>query len=305
MQHALGFLHEQRIDRRVGEDARRDEAVRPAIDIERRAKLGDVPFRKRRGRAAKKQRFERLRGGVDEDRAGRREDARQLLAELFAKLVVEICKRLVEEHEIGALHDRARERRALLLSAGKLQRAAQEKRFELHQRRSLGDALLDLRLGGTGNAKRRSDVLVDGEVRVVDELLIDHRDRAGLQRRSGHVLAVEDDAPFGRPIEPGHQAHQAGLPRKGRPEQDIERSALEGQRHMVDVRLAVDALRDVVELERHGAPPTAAIGERAEAPFVCIQSSRRAAPTLSILSPSFERRQSTSSAVRAHSCAIR
>ena len=86
------------------------------------------PLRERRGRAAEKQRLERLGGRVDEDRAGGGEDARQLLAQLLAELVVEVGERLVEEHEVGLLDDGARERGALLLAAGELQRLAVEQR---------------------------------------------------------------------------------------------------------------------------------------------------------------------------------
>jgi hypothetical protein len=39
-------------------------------------------------------------------------------------LVVEIGERLVQQHQIGALDQRARDRGALLLSAGQLQRGA-------------------------------------------------------------------------------------------------------------------------------------------------------------------------------------
>ncbi len=107
------------------------------------------PLRERRGRAPEKQRFERLGGRIDEDRAGRGEDARQLFAQLLAELVVEVRERLVEEHEVGALHDGARQRCALLLAAGKLERAARKQRLELHQRRGLAHAPIDLRLAAT------------------------------------------------------------------------------------------------------------------------------------------------------------
>ena len=85
--------------------------------------------------AAEQQRLGGLGGRVDEDRAGRLEDARQLGAQLLAQLVVEIGERLVEQHQVGALDQRARDRGALLLAAGQLQRRAVEIGLELQQPR--------------------------------------------------------------------------------------------------------------------------------------------------------------------------
>ena len=92
------------------------------------------PLRQRRGVAAEQQRLERLGRRIDEDRAGRGEDPRQLLAQFLAQLVVEIGERLVEQHEVGVLDDGARQRRALLLAAGKLERRAVEQGVSFEQR---------------------------------------------------------------------------------------------------------------------------------------------------------------------------
>ena len=91
------------------------------------------PSAQRRGVAAEQQRLGRLGGGIDEDRAGRGEDARQLLAQFLAQLVVEIGERLVEQHELGALDQRAGDGGALLLAAGEFERRAVEKRLELQE----------------------------------------------------------------------------------------------------------------------------------------------------------------------------
>ena len=87
--------------------------------------------------AAEQQRFRRLGGGIDEDRAGGLEDARQFGAQFLAQLVVEIGERLVEQHQIGVLDQRAGDRGALLLAAGELQRRALQIRLELQQRARL------------------------------------------------------------------------------------------------------------------------------------------------------------------------
>ena len=68
----------------------------------------------------------------------------QLLAQLLAQLVVEIGERLVEQHELGALDERAGNRRALLLPAGELERRAIEMRLEPQEPRGLSNPALDL-----------------------------------------------------------------------------------------------------------------------------------------------------------------
>ena len=299
------LLHCEDVDRRIGEDARRLETVRPAVDIDGLAELRHAALRERCGRAAEKQCLQRLRRRVDEDRAGGGEDARQLLAQLLAELVVEVGERLVEEHEIRLLGDGAGEGGALLLAAGKLERLAIEQRRQLQKRRGLSHAPVEVGLLRAGNAQRRGDVLVDGEVRVVDELLIDHGHRTLAHGNAGHILAVEEDAAFGRHVEPGHQPHDAGFAGERGSEQDVQRAVREGERHVVDVRLVAHALRHVAELERHRAAPAITTGSAAAASEFRIHSSRRAASLWLTRRPSLERRQSTSSAVRAHSCSAR
>ena len=100
------------------------------------------------GAAAEQQRLGGLGRGIDEDRAGRLEDARQLGAQFLAQLVVEIGQRLVEQHQIGALHQRARDRGALLLAAGQLQRRAVEIGLELQQLRGLAARALSISARG-------------------------------------------------------------------------------------------------------------------------------------------------------------
>ena len=70
--------------------------------------------------AAEQQRFRGFGGGIDENAARRPEDTRQFLAQFFAQLIVEIRQGLIHQHQIGPFHQRAGNRRALLLTAGKL-----------------------------------------------------------------------------------------------------------------------------------------------------------------------------------------
>src|ERR1700752_1904449 len=101
-----------------------------AIDLRGLTRLQDLALPHANRATAKQQCLRGLSSRIDKDRARRLEDARQLGAQLLAELVVEIGQGLVEQHEVGALDQRAGNRSALLLAAGELQRRARQIRLE-------------------------------------------------------------------------------------------------------------------------------------------------------------------------------
>jgi len=107
------------------------------VDGRRLAELRDPSFIYRRRVAAEQQRFGRLRGRVDHGAVAIGEKPRQLVAQALAELVIEVCERFVEEHQVGVLHQGTGECGALLLAAGQLARAAVQERVEPQE---LGDA---------------------------------------------------------------------------------------------------------------------------------------------------------------------
>ena len=74
-------------------------------------------------------------------------------------------------------------------------------------------------------------------------------------RRSGHVLAIEQNAAGGRQLEPGDHAQRRGLAAAGRPQHDEERA-------VIDVKFepctAVNSPNDLCRFStrdlRHAAP---------------------------------------------------
>ena len=242
------------VDRRIGEHPRRQQALRPAIDVRGRPVLHDAAFVHQRGMAAEQQGLDRLGGGIDHRAVAAGEQLRQLVAQLLAQLVVEIGERLVEQHEIGVLDERPGDRGALLLAAGQLVRHAPQHRRDAHQLGDPGDPVVELALRHPGDPQGRGDVLVDREVRVVDELLIDHRDVALLHRHVGHFRALEPDLARGRLVDAGHQLHQGGLARQRRAQQDVEALLREHEIGLVDVGLGADPLGELSQFESHGPP---------------------------------------------------
>jgi ABC-type branched-subunit amino acid transport system ATPase component len=111
------------------------------------------------------------------------------------------------------------------------------------------DTTVDLAGRQPGDEKRRGDVLVDGEIRVVDELLVDHRYVALLDGNAGNVAAAEPDLAAGRAIEAGDQLHQGRLAGERRAEERVEAAGLEGQAGRVDVHVRAYPLGDVFQLK--------------------------------------------------------
>ena len=237
-----GLGNRQEVHRWIREHPRRGGIHRLAVDRRGRAELGDATFGQGGDIAAQQKRFLGFRGGVDKDRAGSFENFRNLDPQLFAQLVVEVGQRLIEQHQTGILDQRPRQRTALLLTTRQFQRLALQHRGELHQLRGFAHAGVDLGLVHAHQLHRRGDVVIHAHRRVVDELLIHHRDLAILNPLSGHILIVPEDLPRGGRIKPGHQPHQRCLARQGRPKQHIHRAFFQRQIRRVDMGLPLDGL---------------------------------------------------------------
>lgn len=256
------------VQRRIGEDAGGGEVGRTAVDIDRRPELGDPALVQRRRVAAKQERLRRFGGRIDEDRAGLSEDLRQFLTQFLAQLVIEVGKRLVHQHEAGILDERACKRRALLLAAGQVERRAVEIGSQLQKLGRLAHLAVD---GGSAlarNAHRRSDVFINRQCRIVDELLVDHGDIALLHRHAGDIGAVEMDGASGRAVEPGHQPHQRRLARQRRPEQDVQRAALEDQIGRIDVIVRAHHLGGVSQFQHSDSRASTQRGPHAAYPAI-------------------------------------
>ena len=248
-----------------------------------------------------KQGFRRLRRRVDQNGAGLGEYARQFLAQFLAQLVVEVGERLVEQNQSRALDEGARNGGALLLAAGELRGQALQKIVEPQQTRRFAHARVDLGAPDARDPKRGGDVLEDRERGIVDELLIDHRNGAAADRNVGDVHAAFDQPARGRPVQSGHETHERGLSRQRRAQQDVHRALVERQRNVVDDGFRADRERNMFKNERHStlAPFRSAVCGRA-----CKARDRRRDPGSrppDIRNPSFERRQTTSAALIAHS----
>ena len=111
--------HIRRADE-VGDEAR----SRPLIDIVRHADLDDLAVVEHGHAIGHRQGFALVVGDEDEGDAELLLQRLQFLLHLLAELEVERAERLVEQQHLRPVDQRAGERHALALAAGKLRRAA-------------------------------------------------------------------------------------------------------------------------------------------------------------------------------------
>ena len=176
-------------------------------------------------------------------------------AQLLADLGVERAERLVEQEHFGPVRECAGDRDALLLAARELGRQALVhalERDELQELRAAGHAL------GAADApdpQREFDVVRDAHVAEQRVVLEHEADAAVAGRDPGDVPAVQRDAAVVHLDEAGDGAQQGALAAAGGPEQDQELALLDLQRDVVDDRMRLIPLGDLVERDGHAAKP--------------------------------------------------
>ena len=171
---------------------------------------------------------------VDEGRTELVLDSLQLQLHLLAQLHVECSERLVEQERSRPVDERACERDTLLLAAGELARAATLQPFELDDPQHLVDAIFVLSLWNVLHLEPERDVVVDRHVREQGVLLEDHVDRSAVRGQRCAVLALQQDPPFVRHLEPGDHPQGRGLAAAAGAEQREELSLEDRERHVAN-----------------------------------------------------------------------
>jgi hypothetical protein len=171
---------------------------------------------------------------------------------LLAELQVERAQGLVEEQHGRAVHERARERDALLLAAGELGGAPLRLSGEAHALELLAHAPADLGLVHLLALEPERDVLLDAPVREQRVALEDGVRRALEGREARHVVAVEQDAALGGLLEARDHAQRGGLPAPRRPEHREELAARDVEIHLAHGCEVAEALGDALEPDARG-----------------------------------------------------
>ncbi len=194
---------------------------------------------------------------VDERRAQLVLDTLELQLHLLAELHVERAERLVEQECRGAVHERAGEGHALLLTARQLRRLALVVPGKPDQVEHLADPAAPFVLRDLLELQAVRDVLAHRHVREQRVVLEAHVDLALVGRDADHICATQQDRPGVGLLEAGDHPHRRGLAAARRAEQgdelalgDLERDVVDGAHVPEGLRHALDADRGPV-VHRH------------------------------------------------------
>ena len=185
-------------------------------------------------RSDERQRFLAIMGDVDRGDADALLQRAQLVPQLQPHLVVEVRHRLVEQQQVRVDRQRAAERDALALAAGKLRHRPRPEAFELQQLQHVGDAVGDRGLRPAAHAQTIGDIVGDVHVRPQRIGLEHHRRLARFGRQTRDVLAADPDRARFRTHESGDRAQQRGLAAAGAAEQRDHLAALDAQADVIE-----------------------------------------------------------------------
>src|SRR4029077_2262670 len=163
---AVLSLAADQVDRRRADKARDEKALRPQIEVVRRAQLLDLAGAHADDAIRHRGRLDLVVGDQD------RRDTELLLERLDlgphgqTERCVEIGERLSEERELRLLDQGARERHPLLLTARELARPPPEKLPNMDELRGAPDAAERPRARRLLEAERKPDVVANRHVRV-------------------------------------------------------------------------------------------------------------------------------------------
>ena len=235
---------------RRADEARDPQRLRRVVDGARLAQLLDLAVAHDDEAVGHAERLLLVVGDVDERRPERRVQLAQLDLHVLAQLAVERPERLVEQQHARAVHERARERDALLHAARELGRAVVGHVREAHQLEHLGDTAAALVAADALAPQPVADVALDVHVREQGVALEDRVDVAPVGRHVDDVAARDLDAAAVGADEAADDPHRRRLAAAARPEHgeelagaDLERQVVE--RHRLAVALADAAQHDL------------------------------------------------------------
>ena len=184
----------KQVHRRIICDLRHFGGFGVFIDFLRAGLLQDTPLVHHDDFTAQLHRFHRVCGRINQDRIFRRfgaENILELFAQLFAQFIIQIDQRLIQQQDAGLFDQRPRQRNALLLTAGKRLDLAVFKPLKPHLRQRLHHPGINLGHRQFPLLEREGHVVIDCQMRVIDKLLVHHRDLTLPHRDSAKIGPVE------------------------------------------------------------------------------------------------------------------
>ena len=153
-----------RNDRALAHEGRGEAGAGPSVDPLGLARVLDPPVARDHAEIGQRHRLLLVVGDVDEGGADALLDGLQLVLHLAPELEVERAERLVEQQHRRLDHERAGERHALALAAGKLVRPAPRDVLEPDQRQRIMDGAAALGARDALHQQPEADVAADAHV---------------------------------------------------------------------------------------------------------------------------------------------
>ena len=187
-------LPAEKADGRVAQKRRHELVVGIAVHVRGRSHLLDLPQLHQHDLVGDAHGLLLVMGDKDGRDPHFPLDAPDLLPQLQPQPGVQVAQRLVQQQNLGLLHQRPGNGHPLLLAAGELSGPALEIVLDLHEAGGLLRPLPGLLLFHLRVQQREHDVLLHRHVRVQGIVLKDQADAPLLRRQLRHVLAVKVDS---------------------------------------------------------------------------------------------------------------
>ncbi len=233
----------------IGDEARR----RTLINRLRRVDLRDAPLLHHRDTIAERHRLLLIVRHVDGGNGELFQQRADLEPQPLAQFGVERRQRFVKQQHFRPSGQRARQRHALLLPAGKLVDGAIRQRAEIHQRQHFFDARFTFAARHALHLQAILDVLRHVHIGKQRVVLEHHADVALLDRQCGDVAIVKPDlAALVAAFQPADDAQRGGFAAAGRPEQHQGFAGVNGEIERVQRDVLMKASRAAAQRDGNG-----------------------------------------------------
>ena len=174
----------------------------------------------------------------------------QFQLHFLAELEVQCAQRFVQQEHLRLVDQTARNRHALLLTAGKRVHMALFVPLQVHQLQHLPDFFGNLLLRQLLQLQTEGDVVVHVQVREERVFLEDRVDAALVGRQRGNILPAEEHLPLRGRLESADDAQRRRLAAARRPKQRNEFLLADVKVDILQNLHAVKLLRDADEVNQ-------------------------------------------------------
>jgi len=180
------------------------------------------------------------------------------MRQALAQIDIQVGERLVQQQQLRARRQGARQRNTLLLPTGQFMGEAALAAFQSDQCQDFLDTCCTF--GCRQLVDAESHIAADVKMREQRVVLEHHADAPGFRWQlaggAAHHLAREPDVAARDGLQTRHRTQQGGLAATGRANQYTDLTRVQPQRHAIDGRLGAPGIVDLElgDLKKHGVP---------------------------------------------------